>query len=318
MRSFLWEFFVFGLKQARACIFAASFFGLLFLSRYLPLFGLPRYDFLCIAAILLQVVLFLTRVESLEEVLVLCAFHALGLTLELFKTQPGVASWAYPEDAYLKLGTVPLYSGFMYAAVASYMCQSWRLLRLELVNYPSYKLSIPLCAAVYLNFFTNHYLPDVRWVLLVPAIVVVFWRTRVTFLVTDRRHKMPLLLSFVLIAFFVWLAENITTFLGAYVYPQQRSGWQHVSLGIFSSWALMVIISFMIVAELKHMRERRKAASECRPLFGVRRLDAAPLSVVSSPLQINPRPLQRTTDHGPRTFLHRSNSTSAVRNTAIE
>jgi uncharacterized membrane protein YoaT (DUF817 family) len=258
MRSFVWEFFVFGLKQARSCVFAASFFGLLFLSRYLPLHGLPRYDFLCIAAVLLQVILVVTRIETLEEVFVLCAFHALGLTLELFKTHPTVAAWSYPEAAYLKLGTVPLYSGFMYAAVASYMCQAWRVLRLELVHYPSYKLSIPLCAAVYLNFFTNHFLPDARWILLVPAIVVVFWRTRVNFVVTDKRRSMPLLLSFVLIGFFVWIAENVTTFLGAYRYPQQRTGWQAVSLGIYTSWALMVIISFMIVAELKYMRERRK------------------------------------------------------------
>jgi uncharacterized membrane protein YoaT (DUF817 family) len=261
MLSFMREFFVFGLKQARACVFAASFFGLLLLSRFLPLFGLPRYDFLCIAAVLLQVVLFLTRVESLGEILVLAAFHALGLTLELFKTHPAVGSWSYPEAAYLKLGTVPLYSGFMYAAVASYMCQAWRILRLELVNYPSYKLSIPLSAAIYLNFFVNHFVPDWRWLLrlsLVATVAIVFWRTRVTFVVTEKRRTMPLILSFVLIGFFVWIAENITTFLGAYVYPEQRTGWRAVSPGIFLSWALMVIVSFMIVAELKHMRERRK------------------------------------------------------------
>jgi len=128
-----------------------------------------------------------------------------------------------------------------------------------LVHYPSYKLSIPLCAAVYLNFFTNHFLPDARWIVLVPAIIAVFWRTRVTFIVTDKPRSMPLLVSFVLIGFFVWIAENVTTFLGAYQYPQQRTGWQAVSLGIYTSWALMIIISFMIVAELKHMRERRKS-----------------------------------------------------------
>ncbi len=258
MRAFVWEFFVFGLKEARSCVFAASFFALLFVSRYLPLYGLPRYDFLCLAALLLQAGLLLTRIESFEEVLVLCAYHILGLTLELFKTHPAVAAWSYPEFAYLKLGTVPLYSGFMYAAVASYMCQAWRVLRLELVHYPSYRWSIPLATAVYLNFFSNHFLPDLRWVLLVPAIVVVFWRTRVTFVVTEKRRSMPLLLSFVLIGFFVWLAENITTFLGAYQYPQQRSGWQSVSLGIYTSWALLVIVSFMIVAELKHASDRRR------------------------------------------------------------
>jgi uncharacterized membrane protein YoaT (DUF817 family) len=85
-------------------------------------------------------------------------------------------------------------------------------------------------------------------------IVVVFWRTRVRFVVTDRRRSMPLLLSFVLIGFFIWIAENITTSLGAYQYPHQRTGWQAVSFGIYTSWALLVIVSFMIVAELKHRR----------------------------------------------------------------
>jgi uncharacterized membrane protein YoaT (DUF817 family) len=270
MRSFAWEFFVFGLKQARSCVFAGSFFALLFLSRFLPLFGVPRYDFLCIAAIVLQLALLLTRIESVEEVLVLTAFHILGLTLELFKTHPAIASWSYPEAAYLKIGTVPLYSGFMYAAVASYMCQAWRVLRLELVRYPSYKLSIPLGVAIYANFFVNHFVPDWRWpfrLLLLAAVGVVFWRTRVMFVVTKKCRAMPLIASFVLIGFFVWLAENITTFLGAYVYPEQRVGWRAVSAGIFASWALMVIVSFMIVAELKHMRERRKpAAPERRPV----------------------------------------------------
>src|SRR5262249_31665235 len=112
MRSFLWEFFLFGLKQARACLFAATFFTLLLLSRHVPLFGLARYDFLCLAAIAVQVVLLVTRIETLDELVVLCAFHAVGLVLELFKTHPAIGAWSYPEDGFFKLGTVPLYSGF--------------------------------------------------------------------------------------------------------------------------------------------------------------------------------------------------------------
>lgn len=50
MREFCWEFFVFGVKEARACIFAGTFFVILLASRYLPLFGLHRYDFICLAA----------------------------------------------------------------------------------------------------------------------------------------------------------------------------------------------------------------------------------------------------------------------------
>ena len=255
--AILREFILFGVKEARACVFAGSFFAVLLLSRYVPLFGLARYDFICIAALTLQAILLLTRIESLEEALVLCAFHVIGLVLELYKTQPAIGSWSYPEECFLKLGNVPLYSGFMYAAVASYMCQAWRILRLELHHYPSYMLSVPLSVAIYLNFFTHHFLPDGRW-FLIAAVLFVFRRTRVGFTVTDKQRSMPLVASFALIGLFIWIAENISTYLGAWVYPDQRTAWQMVSLGKISSWFLLVIISFMIVADLKHMRESRR------------------------------------------------------------
>ncbi len=267
MREFCWEFFVFGVKEARACIFAGTFFVILLASRYLPLFGLHRYDFICLAALFLQFALVLSRVESKDELLTLCAFHVLGLLLELFKTHPNVASWAYPEAGYLKIGWVPIYSGFMYAAVASYMCQAWRILRLELTEYPSYKLSIPLSAAIYLNFFTDHFLWDVRW-LLMAAVVIVFWRTRVHFTVVEKRRRMPLILSFALIGLFIWIAENISTFFGAWVYPEQQAAWHVVSSGKITSWFLLVIVSFLLVADLKHMREKRLLHSTALPVGG--------------------------------------------------
>lgn len=150
------EFLIFGWKQVRSCVFAGSFLAVLLLSKHLPLGSLARYDFILLAALLIQALLLALRVETLAEAAVLMAFHLLGLGLEWFKTQPHIASWSYPEAAVTKLGTVPLYSGFMYAAVASYMCQSWRLLRLRLTGYPPHTLSLLLSAAIYANFFTRH------------------------------------------------------------------------------------------------------------------------------------------------------------------
>ena len=187
--------------------------------------------------------------------MVLCLFHAIGLILELYKTHPSVGSWSYPEPGYLKIGSVPLYSGFMYAAVASYMCQAWRILELKLQGYPSYWQSVPLCAAIYINFFTNRYFQDLR-LFLIPVVFAVFWPTRVYFTVVSKQQRhMPLVLSFVLIGFFIWIAENIATFFGAWVYPEQSARWTAVSLQKFSSWFLLVIVSFLIVADLKHVRE---------------------------------------------------------------
>ncbi len=65
---------------------------------------------------------------------------------------------------------------------------------------------------------------------------------------------MPLLLSFLLIGFFIWIAENVTTFLGAWKYPNQEEVWRLVHIGKISSWFLLVVISIIIVAQLKHVK----------------------------------------------------------------
>lgn len=83
------------------------------------------------------------------------------------------------------------------------------------------------------------------------AVLLIFRRTLVLFTVTDRVRRMPLLLSFCLIGFFVWVAENIATYFGAWVYPHQRHGWAMVLGGKIGSWTLLIIISFIIVAALK-------------------------------------------------------------------
>lgn len=249
------EFMVFGMKEARASIFAGSFFVLLFLSNHIPLFGLARYDFLFLAAMALQVILYFTKIETWDEVKTIFLFHIIGLVLELYKTSAFVGSWSYPEDAFFKIATVPLYSGFMYAAVGSYIAQAWRILDLEITNLKHHLWSLTLGVLIYINFFTNHFVQDIRW-FLIPAIFIFFWRTRVYFTVIEGSQRwMPLNLAFLLIAFFIWIAENISTYLGAWQYPDQVHVWNVVSTNKITSWFLMVIISFIIVAYLKHYKK---------------------------------------------------------------
>lgn len=255
MRAGLYEFWMFGLKEARACIFAGSFFAILFLSKHVPLGPVARYDAILFGAIALQAVLLATGIETRDELKVICVFHVIGLALEIFKTHPAIGEWSYPERGIFKVAGVPLYSGFMYAAVASYMCQAWRILKMDFTHYPPYRLSVPLCAAIYLNFFTRHWLPDVRWVL-AALVLVVFFRTRIWFTVVEARRSMPLVLAFLLVGFFIWLAENISSYLGAYVYPHQQAGWKMVMTRRISSWFLLVIISSIIVADLKYLKAR--------------------------------------------------------------
>ncbi len=248
------EFLVFGVKQARAAIFAGSFFLLLFLSNHIPLFGLARYDFLFITAVLIQAILYFTKLETKDEVKVIFLFHIIGLVLELYKTSPGVGSWSYPEAGFLKIATVPLYSGFMYAAIGSYLSQAWKIFKLELVHYGRYIWSVLLCFLIYLNFFTNHFMYDFR-IFLIAAVFILFFKVKVYFTVTTVRRSMPLNIAFLLIAFFIWIAENISTYLGAWKYPDQIHAWNIVSTNKITSWFLMVIISFILVAYLKHFKK---------------------------------------------------------------
>jgi uncharacterized membrane protein YoaT (DUF817 family) len=208
----IYEFLIFGFKQAAACVFAGSFLFLLAISSHVHIPGLARYDFLFLSAIAIQIVLVAVRLENWREVAVLSVFHLIGIGLELFKTSPTIRSWSYPEPAFFHLKTVPLYSGFMYASVASYIMQAWRLMQVRLTAFPPFPLAVGLCAAIYANFFTNHYMLDLRWPL-AACVLLLFRRTQVNFIVTRKERHMPLALSFVLIGFFIWIAENIAPIL---------------------------------------------------------------------------------------------------------
>ncbi|GGE14770.1 hypothetical protein GCM10011390_37380 [Aureimonas endophytica] len=150
---------------------------------------------------------------------------------------------------------MPLFSGFMYAAVGSYIIQAWRLLDLRIRHHPPYRLAVVVAVAIYANFFLHHYLGDYRWYI-AAAVLGLYARTTVVFRPYDRDRRMPLLVGFLLVGFFIWLAENLSTLFGIWRYPSQLHHWSLVHLGKWSSWSLLVIMSFTIVANLKHLKER--------------------------------------------------------------
>jgi hypothetical protein len=155
----LTELFVFGLKQARACLFPGIFITILLLSSHVPLFGLARYDFIFVGAVLAQVGA--GRAGRGDQGR---GAHPLRLPRARRRARglqdpSGHRLVELPEEGFFEVFGVPLYSGFMYASVASYMCQAWRLLDLDLKNYPPYALSVPLSIGIYLNFFTHHLSP---------------------------------------------------------------------------------------------------------------------------------------------------------------
>lgn len=255
LARFAWEFWRFGLKEARACLFAGFFFAAVFAIPRSGLLGVPRYDVLLLVALATQGWMVAARLETLDELKAITLFHVIGFALEAFKTSQGIRSWSYPDFAYTKLLGVPLFSGFMYAAIGSYLIQAWRLLHVRILHHPPYGLAWILAGLIYANFFTHHFIGDVRWYLAACALGL-YARTTVVFLPLDRDRRMPLLLAFVLIGFFIWLAENISTFFGVWRYPDQLGAWSRVHVGKWSSWSLLIIMTFTIVANLKHIKAR--------------------------------------------------------------
>lgn len=247
------ELLWFGVKEARACLFAVIIFGAVLLIPRAGLFGIARYDVLLLIAVLTQAWLLWRRLETWDEFKAVMVFHALGFALEAFKVSAAIGSWRYPDFAYTKIAGVPLFSGFMYAAVGSYMIQAWRLLDLRVERHPRYWMTWIVSILIYLNFYTHHYVSDIR-VPLAALTLGLYARCTVVFRPLDRERRMPLVLAFVLIGFFLWLAENLGTFFGVWQYPNQFGAWANVHLGKWGAWSLLVIMTFSIVAQLKHIK----------------------------------------------------------------
>ena len=243
---FLREFLYFGVKEARACLFVVLFFAAVFAVPRAGLFGLPRYDMLLVIALGIQAWMLATKLETWDEFKAICLFHAVGFALEVFKTSPAIGSWSYPDAAHTKVLGVPLFAGFMYAAVGSYVIQAWRLFDLRVRHHPPHWMAALVAALIYANFFTHHYIGDYRWYLAACALGL-YARSTVVFRPLDRDRSMPLLLAFVLIGFFIWIAENLGTFAGAWIYPSQAKGWHLVPFDKMGAWYLLMLISFVLV-----------------------------------------------------------------------
>lgn len=254
LNGYLYEFLLFGLKQAWACLFGAVMLVLLVASHLFYPADAPiaRYDMLVVAALAIQIILLGLRLERPREAVVILVFHAVGTVMEVFKTAHG--SWVYPEPSLLRIGGVPLFSGFMYACVGSYIARAWRLLAFRFDRYPP-NWSVWLLATLsYANFFTHHYIADIRLGLFALSLLL-FGPTRIWFTPGRTPRSMSLALGFFLAALFLWLAENLGTFASAWVYPSQRHGWSMVGFAKIGSWYLLMTLSFVLVA-LLHRPEK--------------------------------------------------------------
>ena len=265
-RAGLVEFLVFGAKQAWACVFGFLMLALILAAKFAAPHGLgpiAHNDLVTIGAVLIQLGMVVFGLETLRELRVIILFHVVGTVMELFKT--GIGAWLYPGPGILHIGAVPLYSGFMYAAVGSYLVRVYRLFELRFSRYPWRWLTVVIAAAIYANFFTHHWIVDLRWVLLV-VVLAVFGPCVMHFRVFRRGFRMPLVVAFGLVAVFIWLGENLATFGGAWAYPDQLAGWHPVTAAKIVSWFLLMIISVVLVAWVYPPRPPvvEKSASERR------------------------------------------------------
>jgi uncharacterized membrane protein YoaT (DUF817 family) len=243
----LYEFFRFGLKQGWACLFGGIAIALMVATwRFYPAnAALPRYDFLFLCMIVVQAALLASRLETWDEAKVILIYHLVGTVMEIFKTSVG--SWIYPEPSFFRIGGVPLFTGFMYSCIGSYLCRAWRLFDFRFTRHPPRWTLVALSGAIYLNFFAHHFMPDLRLVLFAAAILL-FGRTTIHFKVWRAYRAMPLLLGLLLVSMFIWLSENIGTYTRTWLYPSQQHGWALVSPAKLGSWFLLLIVSYTLVS----------------------------------------------------------------------
>lgn len=166
------------------------------------------------------------------------------------------------REGVLRIGAVPPFSGFMYAAVGSYMVRAYRLHDLRFSRYPKIWSTTVVAAAIYANFFTHHFIFDLRWVLLA-AIALLWGRTFMYFRIWRVRMRAPQLLVFAGCRP-LHLDRREHRHLGWRVaLPEPRSRrWEPVSPQKLVSWFLLMIIS---VAMVTWVYPPKPPAGEDRP-----------------------------------------------------
>lgn len=246
----LWRF---ASLQARAGIFGIGILVLLFATKavWRDDWLLYRYDFLFIAVVVAQIWLLATGRETWREAKVIAVFHVVGVVMEVFKT--AIGSWEYPEASVLAIGGVPLFTGFMYSAVGSYIARFWRLGDMRLDRAPPQWAAILLAVAIYVNFFTHHYVVDIRLGLF--AIIALLYGPTMAQFGKDG-PRVPVLAFFALAAILIYIAENVGSITGTWLYPSQQDGWQPVPPGKLGAWFLLMTISFVLVRTIRQSTER--------------------------------------------------------------
>ena len=241
---------------------SAAVFAILLLAAFVityqlhwPILGLYRYDALLVYALLIQWILVYYKLETPREVVVIAIFHLMAMLMELFLTSPSIGSWHYGEPGVMRIANVPLFAGFMYSAVGSFLARGLRLLDISFSNLPAMWLLAILALLSYANFFVQHFWLDSRNVLFAFS-VLLFFRTRMQLQLNQQRVQVYFLPVLLFLAGLVWLAENIATYNNIWRYPSQVVNWHMVGLGKLGSWYLLLTLSLVLVLAVMGKRDR--------------------------------------------------------------
>ncbi|WP_407304629.1 DUF817 family protein [Acinetobacter sp.] len=236
---------------------SAALFGILLLIAFAltafmgsqEFYGFFRYDYLLFYALIIQVCLLYLKLESWSEAKVIALFHIMAMVMEIFLTHPQIASWQYPQPAIFKILTVPLFAGFMYSAVGSFFARSLRLYQVSFKKLPSFPNMIALAVLSYVNFMSKFFVPDIRFFLFAWS-VIIFWKTKIRFQLQRYQIQLPMLPVLMILAFIIWVAENISTFYKIWLYPSQVNAWHMVGWGKLGSWYLLLMLSLVLVLKI--------------------------------------------------------------------
>jgi len=256
--SFFKSCFEFSFKAA-----SAALFGILLLLAFVmtaamgsqEFYGFFRYDYLLFYALIIQACLLYLKLESWAEAKVIALFHIMAMGMEIFLTHPQIASWQYPQPAVFRILTVPLFAGFMYSAVGSFFARSLRLFQVSFEKLPNFSNMLALAVLSYINFMSKFFVPDIRLGLFAWS-VIIFWKTKIRFQLQQHPLQLPMLPVLIVLAFIIWIAENISTFNKIWLYPSQIEAWHMVGWGKLGSWYLLLLLSLVLVLKILGNRSK--------------------------------------------------------------
>ena len=113
---------------------------------------------------------------------------------------------------------------------------------------------LALAVLSYINFMSKFFIPDIRYCLFAWS-VVIFWKTKIRFQLQQHLLQLPMLPVLLLLAFIIWVAENISTFYQIWLYPSQVDAWHMVGWGKLGSWYLLLLLSLVLVMKILGYRD---------------------------------------------------------------